>query len=756
MTKILVIVESPAKCNKIADILNSFNKNIKYVVKASVGHIRDLPSNKFAININDDYTTFIPDYEIMDDKIDVVNNLQSIAKSCDDIILATDLDREGEGIASHLSHVLNLKNPKRIIFSEITKTAIKKAIDNPIQINKEMVEAYETRRLLDRIIGYKLSPVVKKNIENSYDTKISAGRTQSVVLKLICDKEIEITKFESSGYYSISGTFDNELYSNLNNRLKNKDDATEFLNSCKTSIFTVENIKTKTINNKPPIPFITSTLQQDANTKLKFPIAKTQQLAQRLYEQGHITYIRSDCPHISQEFLPNIENYILDKYSNKYLDIKSQSGTKKKKAVESQDAHECIRPTNINFMADELMDNDQSILYDLIWKRTIISQMSNKIISRKSITIDISNVSDYKFITDEDITIFDGYTIMYNLTNDKTVSSLNWIKKGMILNKESITGYEKITQPPSRYNESTIIKDLEKKGIGRPSTYVSSYQTNINRKYIEKKNNPGKKRKCYTLILTKDNKIIQNNKETTTATEKNKLFTTDIGRIVNTFLSENFSDVINYEFTAQMECELDNIANKNNNRDSVLSEFYKTFYPKISKYDTSSTKKEIGSYLDKKIYLLIAKYGPMLQWGEYIPDENKPFCTSISEDQYNNATLDDIIALIKNKSDYPKLLGDYKNKEIKIYKGPYGIYIKYDNKNFNIIGDKSVNLEESIKIINTKLNNEYPKKIGKLKGKTIHLCKGPYSLYLKYNKKNYKVQSKTDITNKQAIKIINK
>ena len=758
MAKILVIVESPAKCAKITKILNSIDKENTYIVKASMGHIRDLPATKFGINISEDHSTFTPEYDIMDGKNKVVKELRTIAKDCYSIILATDLDREGEGIASHLCYVLDLKNPKRIVFSEITQTAIKKAMDNPISINREMVSAYETRRLLDRIIGYKLSPVVKNNITDDFSTKISAGRTQSILLKLICDKENDIDKFESSGYYSVNALFENKLNSALDNKLDNKEHTLKFLEDSKTSEYKVNSISKRTVQNKPPLPYITSTMQQDANNKLKFPIAITQALAQKLYEQGFITYIRSDCPHISEEFLPNIEKYITDKFGSEYVDIKTQSPVKtKKKAVESQDAHECIRPTNLDIVADDVPDESQRKLYDLIWKRTIASQMQNKKIERTNVKIDISNIPEYKFVSEEDITIFKGYTIIYDSSDDLEKSTLSWLKKGMELKKENIIAYEKFTQPPPRYTESSIIKELEKKGIGRPSTYVTSYQTNLMREYIVKENRPGKKRNCYTITLSKDNNINEINKEQIVSAEKNKLYSTDIGRLVNKFLAEHFEDVINYDFTANMEKELDNIANKKNNRDSVLSEFYKTFYPKIMKYNkTSSNKKHLGDYEDKPIYLLVSKYGPMMAWGEYVKGGKKNFATSITDEQLENMSLKGAIEMIKSRCSYPKDLGTYKKGSVMLCKGPYGLYIRHLNICHNVPENKDVTLAEAKDLIDKKITKEYPKTLGKLNRKDIKLCSGPYGLYLKYNNKNIKIPSKKAVNKDEAIKIIEK
>ena len=756
MAKILVIVESPAKCSKISKILNSIDKNNTYVVKASMGHVRDLPSNQFGININSELTEFNPIYDIINGKNILVKDLKYHAKKSDDVILATDLDREGEGIASHLAHILELQHPKRIVFSEITQTAIKKALDNPISINTNMVSAYETRRLLDRIIGYKLSPVVKKNITDSFDTKISAGRTQSVVLKLICDREDEINQFESSGYYSINAEFEKDICSSLNNKLKNKQNTIEFLEKCKTSKFTVENIKSRTVTNKPPVPYITSSLQQDANNKLKMPIAVSQMLAQKLYEGGYVTYIRSDSSNIAEEFIPNIENYIKSTFGNEYVDIKEQSKPKKsKKAVETQDAHECIRPTNLDITKEDIPDEQQSRLYDMIYKRTIASQMSNKKIKRTTITIDISNCNEHKFITEEDVTTFKGYTIIYDPDSELESSSISWIKKGLELIRKSITGYEKFTQPLPRYTESSIIKDLEKKGIGRPSTYVTSYQTNVNRNYIIKTNKPGKKRKCYTLYLKKDNTIKEDHKEQIVAAEKNKLYSTDIGRIVNKFLNENFSNVINYDFTALMEKELDNIANHKNNRNQVLSEFYKTFYPKIQKYEkTSGNKKHLGDYKNKPIYTCVSKYGPMLQWGEYVKGQTKPFATSISNEQYEDLSLSGAIKMIESRSRYPIDLGLYKKNKVLLCKGPYGLYLKHNGSNFKIIEEKDVSLAEAKDIIDKKIDKEYPKNLGKYNRKDIKLCSGPYGLYLKYNNKNYTIPTKKEISKDQAINLI--
>lgn len=750
MKNILVLVESPAKCAKISKILNKIDKTNKYVVKASMGHIRDLPFNAIGIDISPDFSTFIPNYEIIKDKKELVKNLISESKKVDKVILASDLDREGEGIANHLKYILKLpENATRIIFSEITETAIKRALMNPTKINQSMVSAYETRRLLDRLIGYKLSPVVKKNIDGGFKYKISAGRTQSVVLKLICSKEQEISKFESSGYYNVNGIFENNLAANLNSKLENKKIALKFLENCKTSVFTISDIKNRNIENKAPIPFITSTLQQEANNKLHLPISEIQFLAQKLYEQGYITYIRSDCPHISPEFLPHIENYIENTFGNKYVDIKN---VKSKGKSKTQDAHECIRPTNLEIKAVDIEHEKQSKLYDLIWKRTIASQMANKKICKTSVIIDANN-SKYKFISEEDITIFKGYSIIYDC-KDKEKSELDWIKVNAIIKKDTIIANEKYTQPPPRYTESSIVKELEKKGIGRPSTYVSSYQTNISRKYISKESKSGEKKELFIIKLLKNNKLEEIKKEQQLNVEKNKLYSTELGRKVNEFLCDNFSEFINYEFTANMEKELDCIANKNDTKDKVLSRFYTQFYPKIQQY-SSSTRKELGLYEDKPIYMSKSKYGYMLCHGVFAPPKKKPLIVSITDEQFKNLNLEEAIKLLKTPiNKYPKEIGVFNNKKMVLCKGPYGLYIKYNSKNYSVKAEKDVKFEDAVDIIRNTDKNRYPKKLGKHKGKNVYINNGPYGYYLTYNKKNYKIKSSAEIKLEEAIKLI--
>lgn len=752
MKKILVLVESPAKCAKISKILNKIDKTNNYIVKASMGHIRDLPSNNIGIDISSDFSTFKPKYQIIKDKEQLVKNLIKESNKVDKIILASDLDREGEGIANHLKYILKLNNnASRIVFSEITESAIKKALLNPIKINQSMVSAYETRRLLDRLIGYKLSPVVKKNIDGGFKYKISAGRTQSVVLKLICSKEEEINKFETSGYYNVNGLFENKLFANLNNKIENKKSALNFLENCKISTFTISDIKTKNIENKAPIPFITSTLQQEANNKLHLPISEIQFLAQKLYEQGYITYIRSDCPHISPEFLPHIEYYIENRFGGNYVDLKNAKSKGKSK---TQDAHECIRPTDLQIKAKDIQNEKQSKLYDIIWKRTIASQMANKKICRTSVFIDISNEHKYKFICEEDIIEFNGYSAIYE-TKDKEKSKLDWLKLNMNIKKETIMANEKYTQPPPRYNESSIVKELEKKGIGRPSTYVSSYQTNISRQYIVKESKSDEKKELYILKLLKNNKIEENKKEEKLNVEKNKLYSTELGRKVNEFLNCNFSEFINYEFTANMEKQLDNIANKSNTKDKVLSEFYTKFYPKIQEY-SSSTKKELGTYEEKPIYMSKSKYGYMLCHGVFAPPKTKPKIVSISEEQFNKFTFADAIELLKapiNK--YPKDIGIYNKKQIYLCKGPYGLYLKYNSKNYSVKVDNDIKFQEAVNIIINTDKNKYPKKLGKHKGKFVYLNNGPYGYYLTYNKKNYKIKlTNENIKLEEAIKLI--
>ena len=759
MGKILVIVESPSKCNKISTILNSIDKNNTYIVKASMGHTRDLPSSSFGIDINKDHTEFTATYEIMPGKEKTIKDLKKCAKECDDVILAADLDREGEGIAYHLAKILKLTNPTRIIFNEITKTAIQKALENPVTINEKMVNAYQTRRLLDRIIGYKLSPVVKNNIVNENEHKISAGRTQSILLKLICDKEDDIAKFESSGYYNTVGTFihnsNNKLTGTLDTKFKSKPLCLDFLKMCKKATYKISKIHKKTINNKPSLPFTTSTLQQEANNKLNYPIEVTQSFAQKLYEQGYITYIRTDSAAISEEFLPTIEKYVKSTYGNEYFQLRQQDEPikTKKKVVESQDAHECIRPTNLKLDSSEIFDDGERKLYNLIWKRTVASQMSNKLVERTTLMIDISNVQTSKFVCETDVTTFKGFTIVYDDSELNTECELDKYKASDSLNKKQIISTEKFTQPPSKYTESTIIKELEKKGIGRPSTYVSSYQTNINRNYIVKENKASTNKITFTITLDTENIITEVEKEQSVAGEKNKLYSTPIGQQVNKFLNDNFNDVINYEFTANMEQGLDKIANGEQSLNGVLGEFYNEFYPKIKEFNhKSSTSKSLGEYKNKEIYLKVSKYGHWLQWGE--TDNVDKFKTTISEEQYTNLKLDGAIKIIDNRSGYPKTLGTYKKTDITMCKGPYGFYLKYNNKNYNISDNCELKLEDAIILINK--TKDYPKELGKHKKKTIMLYNGPYGLYLKYNNKNFKIPEKKEVDLKRATELISK
>ena len=774
----LVIVESPAKCKKIEEILNSLEGDTKYIVKASKGHIRDLPNKKLGVDVITDNgkCTFKPQYEIMSGKGSVVTELKKISKTCKDVILATDLDREGEGISAHLRTVLKLENPKRIVFSEITKTAIMKAIANPRQIDTKMVNAYITRRILDRLIGYKLSPILWKNVKNG----ASAGRTQSVVLKMICDKEEDINKFESEGYYATTADFNTSssilIKSSLNTKLENKKKTISFLDKCKTAIFTLTDITSKNVENKPPLPFITSTLQQEAS-KIGFNIAQTQKVSQELYEKGYITYIRSDCPIISEEFLPNIEKYILKKFGKEYVNIKKQDmstnnkkkkSSKKKKIVDSQDAHECIRPTKIEQDVKKIEGDQHKKLYLLIFKRTIASQMSNRILEKIIANILISTVKSKYFIAEEILTIFKGYTAIYNLDkeddeNHKKNSDLKKLKKGEELIRKIIISTEKFTQPPAKYTESSLVKDLEKNGIGRPSTYVSSYQTNINRNYIIKQSKPGKKRK-YTIITLKIDDINEELKEQTVSAEKNKLYSTDLGRLINKFLGQYFSDTINFDFTANMEKNLDNIAHGKIKSDEVLNLFYSCFNPKIEemseKGKSEGKLKELGKHNDKPIYKMVGKHGPMLVYGEL--DKNskvKPIFVSISAEEMDSFSLEDAIKRVEDKVSYPKKLGKKDNKDIVLCKGPYGFYLKYDGRNYKIEENCAIEKDRAIQLISEggkkqsnilhQFNND---------GKEIKVMNGMYGPYIHFNKKNIKipkdVEAKT-ITVDECLTIIN-
>ena len=712
MSKSLVIVESPGKIAKISKILGN-----NYLVKASVGHIRNLDPKNLSIDVNNN---FKPEYIIIPNKKKVVRDLKAAVKSCKEVILAADEDREGEAIAASLAEVLKLKNPKRIVFNAITKTEILNALKNPRTIDEKMVNAQKARMILDKIVGYRLCPLLWNNIGHG----LSAGRVQSVVVRIVIDRENRIDKFNSENYFKVTGIFlsnNKELKSVLYNlekknsknifkgsvfktkEAKNVNKLFKVFSKCK---FNVSNIYDKKSIRNPSPPFITSSLQQEASYKLGFTPKRTMSIAQKLYENGYITYMRTDSTNLSKEAMEECKKYIKKKYGNEYYKERKYAS----KSKNAQEAHEAIRPTKIE--KDKINGtNEQNRLYKLIWKRTVASQMNSARINNKIIQIEIIHKKKlpYYFETSIETIEFDGFLKVYNLKNkEKTESEsedsvTNTIpNKGDVLDYKEIVGTEIYSKSIGRYNEASLVKELESKGIGRPSTFANVITKIQDKKYVIKKDIMGEKRDTQIITL-KNNKIINKVKQITLGKEKNKLVPTNTGVLVTEYLLNNFVNIMDYKFTANMEKLLDKIANGEQTWLNVLNNFYKPFdeiYCKL--YNSSSGPKPKGELLGihpllkKDIYKTTTKFGPVVKM---VGESNKDtkYASLIKPLTLNNVTLQDAINLLK----YPINLGKYKDIKVELQKGPHGFYIKYNSRNYSADHDE-ITLNDAINIIQKK------------------------------------------------------
>jgi DNA topoisomerase I len=725
MTK-LVIVESPAKAKKIQSILGN-----KYIVKSSYGHLRDLSKKNLGVDVDNN---FKPKYIVMKDKYKQVNILCDAKKKCDEVILASDEDREGEAIAWHICYILKIKpeKTKRIVFHEITKNAILEAIKNPRTVDINMVNAQQTRRILDRLVGFKISPLLWKAVKPS----LSAGRVQSVVNRLIIDKESDIEKFERESYYQTSGEFNDNITGELDKKYKTRSEAFSFLDGCKVAKFYVRNIETKREKRKPPPPFITSTMQQVAGTKLKMSAKMVMRTAQTLYEGGYITYHRTDSVVLSKQAISQIKGYIEKKYGDKYIKIRKY----KSKSKGAQEAHEAIRPTNINANTEELSTFEKK-LYMLIWKRAIASQMAEMLVDVTKIEIEVTT-SKSKFIAKTEKIIFKGYMILYEKKETKDVEKkkkkidISKILIGNELKYKKIESTQKYTNPKARYSEPTVIKKLETLGIGRPSTYASMVSLVQDRGYVEKKSKVGKEVE-YEIITLFDNVITNKKEKTKLNAEKNKLYPTEIGKLVNKYLMKNFSNIVDYKFTSNLESKLDNVSQGTLEWKKLIGKVYQEFNPKVEelnklKYDKKKRLVGKENNTGLPIYAYIARYGPVLQIGDkdvrYVKIPSGKTCEKITEEEANTLAA------------YPKILGKYEDKDIILNDGRYGLYIKWNDKNFNIKDKDKISLSNAIEII--KSNN---KKVLREVSKTIKIMNGPYGPYVMYNKKFASIPKDKDI-----------
>lgn len=756
--KNLVIVESPAKAKTIEKFLGP-----DYKVMSSYGHIRDLKKKDFSIDKSGDFT---PVYEIPEDKQELVKQLKKAASQAEMVWLASDEDREGEAIAWHLYEVLELKpeNTRRIVFHEITKEAILHAIENPRDIDINLVDAQQARRVLDRIVGFELSPVLWRKIRPS----LSAGRVQSVAVRLIVERENEIKAFKSEPYFRVTSQFSTPegrtVKAELQRRLPDLDSAHSFLNDCSSSKFTVSDITVKPLKKQPAPPFTTSTLQQEASRKLGFTVSQTMMLAQRLYEAGHITYMRTDSLNLSNLAINAISKEIKTSLGDKYLKIRKYHTSSKG----AQEAHEAIRPTYVEKHSIEGTTNEKR-LYNLIWKRTVASQMADAEIEKTTATITVSNRSEAFSATGEVIQ-FDGFLKVYieSRDDDSTGDSsdiLPAMTQGEELKANSITATERYTQHPPRYTEASLVKKMEELGIGRPSTYAPTISTIQQREYVEKGDRQGTERQFITLTLS-CGKINETTKTETVGSDKGKLIPTDTGIVVNDFLTKYFPNVLDYNFTANVEQRFDEIAEGNTGWHSEINGFYNVFHPEVTKASDMRLEHKVGERTlgtdpvsGRRVSVKIGRFGPVVQIGDS-SDEEKPQFASLAKDQsVFDITLEQALKLF----DLPRTLGEYEGKDVVVGVGRFGPYVRHDGKFVSIPKDiqpTSISLEEAEELINAKRQAE-AQKVVKIfdEDPDMQILNGRYGVYIAYKKSNFKiprtVENPAELTLEQCMEIVN-
>ncbi|MGC8864947.1 MAG: type I DNA topoisomerase [Bacteroidales bacterium] len=747
MAKNLVIVESPAKAKTIEKILGK-----DFTVKSSFGHIRDLNKNQLSIDIE---KGFIPHYEIPSDKKKVVEELAKAAQQAETIWLASDEDREGEAIAWHLFEALKLRkeNTKRIVFHEITKPAILHAVENPRFIDFNLVDAQQARRVLDRLVGYELSPLLWKKVKPA----LSAGRVQSVAVRLIVEKELEIREFKITTYYRVTGKFETtgedkgQLLAELNHRFDTREETEAFLQRLIGATYSISSVETKPARRSPAPPFTTSTLQQEAARKLGFSVARTMMLAQELYESGLITYMRTDSVNLSDTALAMAKKEILDLYGENYLKIRKYT-TKTKGA---QEAHEAIRPTYLDkHTAGE--NEAQRKLYELIWKRTIASQMADAQLERTTITIAISSTSADYFISKGEVVKFDGFLKVYaESTDDENEENdsglLPPVKKGDPLQCIIINATQRFTTPPYRYTEASLVKKLEELGIGRPSTYAPTISTIQKREYVEKKDAPGELKR-YTVFTLAQGKITAETKTEKVGQEKGKLFPTDIGILVTQFLMNHFDEIMDYNFTATVEKEFDEIAEGRLKWNEMIKKFYGPFHQTVQKAMQSQEKAKgerllgIDPATGQNVYVKIGRFGAMVQVGETNdPSGRKPKFAGLRKGQsIETITLEEALDLLK----LPKSLGEYNGKEIIVSTGRFGPYLMYDKAFFSIPKGEDpleVSLERAIEIIEEKKKKDAEKIICSFPERPdVVVQNGRYGPYISVGKDNIPIPKGTD------------
>ena len=741
MANNLVIVESPAKKKIIQGFLGK-----DFIVESSIGHIRDLPKKGgMAIDIDNG---FAPNYVISEDKKKVVSQLKTIAANSNTVWLATDEDREGEAIAWHLMEALDLdvNRTKRIVFHEITKKAIMHAVENPRELNNHLVNAQQARRVLDRLVGFELSPVLWRKVKQG----LSAGRVQSVAVRLIVERENEITDFKSVSSYKVVAFFiniDGQLFkAELPKRFNSNEEANQFLEKCQGATFSVGSLEKKPVKKSPVAPFTTSTLQQEASRKLGFSVNQTMVVAQKLYEAGKITYMRTDSVNLSNDALDATAQEISSKYGDEFVHRRVFS----KKAKGAQEAHEAIRPSYINHRKVD-GDSSHQRLYDLIWKRTISSQMADAHFDRTTVKIKISNTNE-QFVAKGEVITFEGFMKVYLEGRDDHIDEQEGMLPNLEINENlgfsKAVASEQFSRPPARYAEASLVKKMEELGIGRPSTYASTITTIQKRGYIEKESREGKER-VSQLIVLEEGHITKSEKNSIVGAEKQKLFPTDIGVVVTDFLIDHFSEIMDYSFTASVETEFDEIAEGKKVWNQMIASFYSGFHTKVEDVVGSvgkvSGQRELGvdSVSGQKVVARIGPFGPMVQLGEKQDDQNGPkprFASLIKGQKIQTITLEEAMDLFK----LPRKVGEWEGKEIVASVGRFGPYLRYDGKFTSIkksdeVDPLTISLDKSIELIRNKIQADKDRLIANFDGNPlIQVLNGRYGPFIQISPENKK------------------
>ncbi|WP_345951883.1 type I DNA topoisomerase [Mucilaginibacter sp. PAMB04274] len=739
MAKNLLIVESPAKAKTIEGYLGK-----DFTVKSSYGHIRDLVKSEDAIDIPNN---FAQRYEVPADKKQVVSELKKLAKEAEMVWLASDEDREGEAISWHLFETLGLKEDKtkRIVFHEITKPAIMRAIENPRTIDYNLVNAQQARRVLDRLVGFELSPVLWKKVKPS----LSAGRVQSVAVRLIVEREREINKFKAEAAFRVVAIFGKgreAFRAELPERFTQQEEAEKFLNDCIEASFTVKSLETRPTKRSPAAPFTTSTLQQEASRKLGFSVSRTMSVAQRLYESGKITYMRTDSVNLSDTALNAAEQQIVSAYGDKYHQLRKY----KTKSASAQEAHEAIRPTYFN---EHTIDgeNAEKRLYELIWKRAIASQMSEAQFEKTTAKIDISTRSE-DLVANGEVMKFDGFLKVYLESSDEDEDNnqdennaiLPPLSKGQVLSLQEMSATERYSRPPARYTEASLVKKLEELGIGRPSTYAPTISTVQNRGYVLKEDREGKTRNFKVLTL-KDKSIKREEKSENTGAERNKLFPTDIGAVVNDFLVQHFTGIVDFNFTANVEKQFDEIAQGLTEWTAMIKSFYFPFHEgvesTIQTADKARGERDLGIHPEsgKKMSVRIGRYGPFVQIGEAEEDEKPQYASLRAGQMIETITLEDALELFK----LPKKVGVYEDKEMTVAIGKFGPYIRHNSSFYSLpkgVDPMSVTEQQGIEIIEEKRKKDAEKLIKTFEENAdVKILNGRWGPYIEFGKLNVKI-----------------